>query len=133
MAKKLNPFAAEFFLWKIPPYYLPIIWLIITTVGLFMPNNNIPDVDDPVNYFDKVIHFILFFGLTFLTLRDVKRNGSRRIGFWIAVLLVFSLLYGVLAEYIQEFYLNRDGNVPDLVADMVGAVAGIIAAKYWRH
>ena len=81
---------------------------------------------------DKLFHFGLFAGITFLALRDMLAMGRSR-GYRTKatiLLMVLLILYGLGIEHLQENYLNRDGSIADFTADMVGAVFGILIVPF---
>ena len=70
---------------------------------------------------DKLAHFLLFGGFAWLWLRAAP-------GAWIRVGLV-GLLYGVLTEVAQAVMPGqRTGDPMDVLADVVGLAAGILAS-----
>jgi VanZ family protein len=74
-------------------------------------------------YFDKLVHVGLFAILIFLW-RSAFNSKFSAYNF---VLLFLALLYGIMVEYIQRYFVaNRDFDLYDVVADMIGSVSGLL-------
>ena len=72
-------------------------------------------------------HFIGYGLLGALTLRGFARakwNGMTASAAWRA--LAFASLYGVTDEFHQSFVPNRDASVEDWIADVAGAITGVL-------
>jgi len=80
-----------------------------------------------VKHADKAVHFVLFFGLTWLGARAVARRptGSLPIGTLTAWAAVY-LLYAAADEWLQGF-VRRTPNVLDWIAD----ASGVVLATVW--
>ena len=76
-------------------------------------------------------HVAAYAGLAALTAR-AKARGVRDVS-WGAVLaaVAISSLYGVSDEYHQRFVPGRTFDVLDIVADLLGSVAGASAMRAW--
>lgn len=113
--------------------WLAILYSIGITILFFMPTNQLPSVG--LYGVDKIVHIIIFFFLTILwQLVVFKRRGDRltnRISFWIlGVILVF----GILIEVLQgEVTVSRTGNFYDVLADLLGAVMGVLVFQKVKH
>lgn len=82
----------------------------LSLVVLFSPST---PSDGGLTGLDKVVHASLFAALA-LTAR-----GRRGRGLWLV------LLYAPVSEVLQAVLpIHRDGNLPDAVADIVGALLG---------
>jgi VanZ family protein len=79
---------------------------------------------EPFKYFDLVVHFCLFGGLSAtvtVALRRAEHEYAYRTMF--AVPVGFSVLYGLSDEIHQLFVPYRTFAVRDLAADVLGAIA----------
>ena len=79
-------------------------------------------------YADKVYHVILYFGLGGLllwSLRITRLRDHNAIGF---VALFIAVLYGISDELHQAFVPGRECDPLDFIADLTGAVIGILLA-----
>jgi VanZ family protein len=101
---------------------LGILWLLFISVLFFLPGSALPKEDwlDRI-HFDKAVHFGFFALLLFLWRFYFPLDG--KYNWWI---LFFALVYGFGVEVIQLYFIaNRSFDLTDVVADMVGACAGI--------
>ena len=116
------------FLLNIPTPYLTLLWLAGTTFLFLFPANEIPDPEVPSYHLDKIAHALLFAGLVLLLARDLFRIGwnKRQVLKCLLILLPVFLVYGWTMEYLQENFSNRDGNWPDLLADMIGVAIALL-------
>lgn len=71
---------------------------------------------------DKLGHAGLFLVQAWLLCRAGPRTPA-----WAGACLVLAVLYGALTEAVQGFLPGRDGDLGDLAADAVGALAGVAA------
>jgi VanZ family protein len=84
----------------------------------------------PFPHVDKLVHFVEYAVLGALV---AVALGGRLSAGWIAVALVLCAGYGASDEWHQRFVPGRDASIFDLVADTLGAAAGILAvARPWR-
>ncbi len=98
-----------------------ILWTLLILFLCFLPGNELPEVDLP--FIDKWTHLILFGVFALLWLLSI---GTKNIKY-IAAILVVSCYIGWLVEYIQGYYIpNRSRDTIDIVADVCGAVTGIV-------
>jgi VanZ family protein len=109
---------------KIKYFYL-VIWLGLIVFASFTPSNKLPDFQ-LFKHADKVIHWGMYFGLSFLfipaLLKGQNYNSSYLLSFTIA------LLAGILIEYLQPIIsFGRSAELSDGIADGIGAITGIIA------
>ncbi len=76
---------------------------------------------------DKLVHMLMFCILTVLVARGLRGRPSNELPLPRMLLLAgsISVIYGASMEVLQEIPgLNRRGDVIDLIANTVGAVAG---------
>jgi VanZ family protein len=106
-------------------------WSLLTAVALlsiswlaFTPN---PPPAADLGW-DKANHFAAFGTLAFLGMQCLRARPSRP-GWVLAALLAF----GVLIELVQSQVPGRDADAQDVLADMIGAVIGLLvhAAFAW--
>jgi len=101
---------------------LALSWLTLMTVLFCLPGSALPKS----NFFteihiDKWVHVGLFLVL-YLLLRAAL---SWKLNSYAIAVLLFCVLYGVLIEYIQEWFIsNRNFDLYDILADTAGAVLG---------
>lgn len=108
--------------------WLALFWLALMCTLFFLPGSDIPH-EDWMNGLpiDKVVHVGLFCVLLFLW-RSAFPARTAHYGLW---LLVIAMLYGLAVEFVQKEWIpNRDFDLFDVLADTVGAVAGLLI---WRQ
>ncbi len=111
-----------------------IAWAILILMVCLMPGSAVPRYgflsDLPL---DKLVHAILF-GVFFVLLVKWARGQAAHLdlrqhaflaGFAIAV------IYGGIIELLQEtMALGREGDLPDLLADVVGVILGMAYLRW---
>ena len=109
-----------------PGVFCAVVILLLT--GL--PGSCLPKVK-PALGIDKIAHLLMYFGLAFLCLWGYRKpyqereTAFRRKACWLT--LAISILYGALTEVMQEFLVpGRVGSVYDWLADLIGAVIGVL-------
>lgn len=75
---------------------------------------------------DKLVHLALFGVQAILLRRWLHAAGVRAPGLWA---VVATLAYGALTEALQVPLPDRHGDLRDLAADGIGALAGVLAAS----
>jgi len=94
-----------------------LLIFIVSLFILFYPIQN--SLFDGIGWGDKIIHFILFFFLSFFALAGWPLSIKK--------VIVFILVYALLSEVLQEFYVpGRSFQLYDLVADTVGLIAALL-------
>lgn len=93
-----------------------------------IPGTRIPDVG--FSFADKVAHLVVYAGLGALCFRGL-RHGGGRLGpaAAVGVAVMLTLVFGISDEAHQMFVPNRSTEVLDLAADVVGGLAGALAAR----
>lgn len=105
----------------IKKYKLSIIWALIMLLATTMkPGDDMPKIEIP--YMDKIVHFGIFGVLGFLITYEQRRAQL--------ITLILCALYGAMIEVIQLFLPWRSFEWADMLADTLGAIAGILAAKW---
>jgi VanZ family protein len=118
--------------------FLPgLIWLVISAVLLVLPNNDLPHsryFDIP--FFDKYVHFTMFFMLTalfsfpFISL-DTEKSVIKT---WFTRIALFVIVYGILMEFVQKtMTIDRSFDLMDMVFDTLGSVAGLLTVSLYYN
>jgi VanZ family protein len=104
-----------------PKPYLPaLLWLLLVTGASIMPSVQLPKFELLAP--DKFGHAFAYCVLTVLLLRGYAGATPARPA-WTAA--AFSMLWGVLMEYVQFFFLpGRFYEYDDMLANGVGALIG---------
>ncbi len=98
-----------------------------------MPNEKVSEIYIP--HIDKWVHGIIFFILIYLWqwyfYKHEKHNLS---AVTITILLVIIMVYGIIIEVFQELSpVTRSGDVFDFLADLLGALLGILVFKMFKE
>jgi VanZ family protein len=92
--------------------------------------SNVPSL--PGGMSDKVAHALLYSGLGFLVSRALAEGGTPHSTLWVVLATVLGVtLYGLSDETHQLFVPNRQFDLRDLAADLVGASLGTAAQWLW--
>ena len=78
----------------------------------------------PFGHLDKIAHFALYLGLSFLLMWFLHHRIRNRLSATLMTLAV-ALGYGALDEWLQSFVPNRSMDLADWAADGVGVTIGI--------
>lgn len=107
---------------------LPIfVVLLIFTGTCLISTADIPSVSSGLPW-DKVVHFGMFFVLSFVNLIDYYKlcDGRPPIWRWILWGFVLPVIYGGLIEILQENFFERSGDWLDFIADVLGSATATI-------
>lgn len=115
---------------------LALAWALLIAALCLTPGKTLPEWEwaDLLSV-DKVIHMLLFGVLTYLLARGFRERTSNTWNDGRLLLLAGALSfgYGALMEVLQEIpVLNRNGDLVDLTANTIGAVAGAwLVRRLW--
>jgi VanZ family protein len=113
--------------------------LVVLALALYWPGmfvaTHIPQVPrwvGQVPFSDKTLHFVAYLFLVFLlwfAINPYKKVSWRKaVPCWILFAVVW---YGVIDEWLQ-MYVGRNADVWDFVADLAGAVAGLVVLTFFN-
>lgn len=104
-----------------------ILWLLAILVATLTPGEQLPETPDVIG-FDKLVHFSLFFILTFLWYRAGVKNRKEKLNKrnFITNYLVFGIGIAILVEYLQQFIPGRSFDWWDMVANIAGGAIGTV-------
>jgi VanZ family protein len=116
-----------FCIMRILCFWKPALWLIFILTLSLIPGNKLPGI--PIfPHFDKVVHAAMYFGLSILLIKPLRENIVSRYYLWT---LLICLVIGSLVELFQEYLaLNRSGSWLDGMANISGAILGILLYHY---
>ena len=104
-----------------------ILWAIVIFVLCSVPGDSLPHTSMvSIPYFDKMVHFGLFFIMGILLISELKYQT--KLGTFSITLIIFAIVavYGGTIEILQEhFFINRSGDFWDLCADIAGGVCSV--------
>lgn len=114
--------------------FLPgIAWFFVVAVLVFMPGDDVPDIGWMHIYkADKLVHFSMFWGLTFLFSLPYLNSGfsiAKKRKFFIIVSIIF-IAWGLGVEFIQKYYAyHRSFDLFDWLADSIGVVIAFLVLQ----
>lgn len=114
------------FLKKLYSLLFPVTWTLLTIILLCLPGSALPGAGIFIlQGLDKIVHFILFGGITLLWGLYIRRTHSYPKQFKMLLLAaLFSIALGITLEYVQRYYIsNRTFDVNDIIADTIGALS----------
>lgn len=103
-----------------------IIWAEIILFLCAIPSDSLPDPKLNIPHLDKVIHFGMFFIMAIFLCSELRYQTRLSLRAIYSIAVGFSFVYGGLIEILQANYFLRGGEWGDLVADVLGAVAGCL-------
>ena len=111
---------------KILSFIPAIAFFIISIVLLLLPADDLPKSGFfEIPYFDKYVHFGMFFLLTFLFCYPFTRQATTSVSLFTKIAL-WVIVYGIVIEFIQKYFVpNRSFDMVDIVFDSLGSVTGL--------
>ena len=110
-----------------------LLWSIMIFILLALPGNMLPNENHlTIPNLDKYVHIILFGTFVFLwslyfAIKNEKKVFPIRKSLSI---LIIACLYGTAMEYVQKYFIpNRDFDIYDIAADVLGAVLGFLIVR----
>ncbi|MBC5619980.1 MULTISPECIES: VanZ family protein [Butyricimonas] len=101
-----------------------LLWAGVIFFLCAIPSSSIPDPKLNIPHLDKVVHFGMFFIMSVFLCDALRHKLSSRACYLIAI--GFSFAYGGLIEILQYKYFHRGGDWWDLLADVLGGIAGCL-------
>ena len=106
----------------------PAAWAACILIATLIPGAHIPRVNVPE--FDKMVHFVFYAVFAWLMFRALESpSAGRRV---ITVLLAIAV-FAALDEFHQRFIPGRYMDEADWMADMAGAMIGLVVAAATRR
>lgn len=112
----------------------PFIWAAFVFLLHVMPVSLDRDSSLRIPHADKVVHFAMFAGLSFLLIRSFQVKINTAISYKTVIAVVIACAcYGGILEFLQALTpAKRDSDIFDWFADLVGVGAGtFVAWKEW--
>lgn len=111
-------------------FWPAIFWSAIIIILLSIPGSDLPEETSflSIPYFDKWVHLGIFalFVVLWCWYVNARRPATRRTGSFICITII-AILLGYIMELVQKYFVpNRDYDLWDVVADAVGALAGLL-------
>ncbi len=110
-----------------------IAWFFIVLFLMCLPGNELPETDWlHINYFDKIMHIVVFAFLGFLFSWPFYKSGvskAERKSYFIKIALSVSI-WGLTTEFIQKYIvIGRSFDLMDWAADSIGALIALLFTK----
>ncbi|MCP5096184.1 MAG: VanZ family protein [Chloroflexi bacterium] len=107
--------------------WMPMLaWMAAIFLISHQPSAELPDLGLLDLLFKKGAHFGAYAVLAILTMRVL---GVEKRPFLFA--LIITILYAASDEFHQTFVPGRNGSTWDVLLDSTGAIAGLIALRWW--
>jgi VanZ family protein len=103
----------------------PVLWAALILVGTSWPSISVGP--DDIIGLDKAMHYGAYAVLALLVRRALPGPSSSRSGMFIVLALS---AFGAADEWHQAFIPGRSASGYDWIADTLGAVTGVVAARY---
>jgi hypothetical protein len=107
-------------------FIVPAAWTILTVIMLVLPPSSLPENETlfKIENLDKIVHMALFGGIVLLWGAWAHpRNPLDRPWFkFLIITTLFSILLGIVMEYVQLYWVHRDFDKEDIRADAAGAI-----------
>ncbi len=109
-------------------YYKTCLSFFIIIIFCFIPGNTANKITFfNFPYFDKLVHFVMYFIFSVALFLDLKNNTSIQKKYLFFIILFSSFLFGAFTELIQNFFIsNRSGDWFDLLADTTGSLCFLL-------
>jgi len=105
-------------------FSLSIFWFILIVYAMVFYNNT-SDLKELPLYFDKFIHFFLFFIQSLLITKSVMIYDINLV-YRYKFLILFSLsLFAIITEYQHYFIAYRNFDIFDMLANIIGVIIGV--------
>ena len=105
--------------------YIPLIWTLTIIILLTLPGQMLPSEQKfSIPQFDKFVHISMFGGFVFLWNLYLSRRYTaikKLLGLFFFIFILGDAL-GIGMEFVQKYFIpNRDFDLADIIADMIGA------------
>lgn len=105
-------------------YIYIIIWTALIFYASLTSSNNIPKVK-LIPHIDKVVHFCMYFGQSFLFVPLFSKMKNRLAKYFLVFFI--SAVFGTALEFMQYYFtLTRGCDFYDGLADAAGALLGCV-------
>lgn len=108
-----------------------IIWAVFVFIISAIPGKIIPPVE--ILNADKFVHLLIYFIQTILLVAAFEKQnpGPAIPAKSLFVSFCISASYGGIIEILQDYcFINRSGNIPDFIANSIGALVAVITYRY---
>jgi VanZ family protein len=109
-------------------YRLPVV--LYAGLIFFLSSGPVPstELENIPDYYLHFSEYSLFYIVLFWAIHEGFRPLPGRGSYWLPAIL--TILFGISDEFHQMFVPSRDASILDILADSVGAAAGIAVARF---
>lgn len=101
------------------------VWTLLITYASVTSNESLPKFQ-VFEHFDKVVHFCMYFGQSFLLVPVFSK-----LKFKYLFSFILAICFGLLMELVQGFLTeNRSADGFDALANSIGALFGVISYRF---
>lgn len=80
---------------------------------------------------DKIVHGIMYGILSFTMLQFLTKTRVRQPVIYV---VLFCIILGITIEILQDTkFINRDFEIADIIANIIGTFAGIVISKFLKN
>ena len=105
-----------------------LIWALLILIACTCRVQTDSGIDLDIPFLDKIVHFGMYLILGALATFELRRITTYYYKY-IVKLLIICVLYGIFIEVVQYFLPWRGFEFADMIADGLGAAAGIYGIK----
>jgi VanZ family protein len=121
-------------LYKILSSRVPaLVWTFLIFILLTIPGKMLPDESQlTIPNLDKLVHIILFGCFVFLWsfYYACRKDADNRLNKKLLHIFLIACLFGIAMEFVQKYFIpNRDFDIYDIAADIVGAAGGFLFVR----
>lgn len=100
-----------------------LVWLSILLYGSLSSPSHLPNLI-LFKHADKVIHFLMYFGLSFLLVPSLLKDRMSRLNIFLSFFI--AVIFGATMEYFQDIMAqNRTASIFDFIFNCIGSLTGI--------
>ena len=105
-------------------YWKSAGWILVVLYMSFAPSNSFSPSLFLFEHQDKAFHIIMYAGISFLILNDIREQIS---AYYKTLILVFFIIlaFSSSVEYLQPILSNRTKDFMDIIANTIGNFIGI--------
>ena len=106
-----------------------LIWALLILIACTCRVQTDSGIDLDIPFLDKVVHFVMYLILGVLFTFEFRRITPKYFYKHLYKLLIICVVYGIFIEVVQYFLPWRGFEFADMIADGLGAAAGIYGIK----
>lgn len=110
-------------------HWRALLWVLLIFAGCLLPPSDLPSTSlfSKIPYFDKIVHFFIYFIFTLFLLAGFNRWHTVLKFKSILISFAIAFLCGLSVEVLQEVMnIGRTGDSFDMLANTGGILAGIL-------